>query len=318
MDGMSPGGAAPSVNESTPCLLIRSRSGPGVVGVPARENSSSTGFSNSWSVLETCISPMWPTLTSRTPMHETRIVSRDVGTAVVEHVPSDGMSLEKSDRLCRALLYSISHDLRTPLTAIRAIAAALRSADVDGDQRDAMLADVDHEAERLARLLANLLEASRIEAGAVRPMLVRVPVEELCRVSVNDARAALGCRLVGLDLTAHLAPILIDETMIRQALVNLLENAARHDPGPLSVRARRAGGFLEIRVIDHGPGVPASERERIFEAFQRLGDQPDGRRRGTGLGLAIARGFLAAHGGDVRVETTIGGGATFVVSLPIR
>jgi hypothetical protein len=131
------------------------------------------------------------TLTSHTPMHDTRSGAADVGTAVSGHIPPDGTS-RASEGLCRALLYSVSHNLRTPLTAIRTITAALQSADLDVVQRDAMLADVDHEAERLARLLSNLLEAARVEGGALRPTLLRVPVEELCRAEVHDARASLG------------------------------------------------------------------------------------------------------------------------------
>jgi two-component system sensor histidine kinase KdpD len=226
-------------------------------------------------------------------------------------------SLEESDRLRRALLHSVSHDLRTPLTAIRTIAAALRGADVEKEQRDAMLADVEHEASRLTRLVTNLLEVSRVESGALRPVRVPVPVEELLRASIDDARTALGDRQIELDVEPHLPPVDVDETMLRQVLVNVLENAAIHDPGPLKLRAIRAGRRLEIRVIDHGPGVPEAERQRIFEAFQRLRSPSKARERGTGLGLAIARGFIEAHNGTIRVETTIGGGATFVVSLPL-
>jgi two-component system, OmpR family, sensor histidine kinase KdpD len=115
----------------------------------------------------------------------------------------------------------------------------------------------------------------------------------------------------------RLPPVAVDEAMIRRALVNLLENAARHDPGPLALRAAQVGDFLEISVVDHGPGVPASDQLRIFEAFRRLREHPGGRQSGAGLGLTIARGFVEAHGGDVRVETTSGGGATFIASLPI-
>jgi two-component system, OmpR family, sensor histidine kinase KdpD len=224
-------------------------------------------------------------------------------------------SLEESDRLRRALLHSVSHDLRTPLTAIRTIAAALRGGDVDDAERDSMLGDVEHEASRLTRLVTNLLEVSRVESGALRPVRVPVPVEELCRAAVDDARTALADHAVEIDVEAHLPPIEVDETMLRQVLVNLLENAANHDPGPLKLRALRAGRRLELRVIDHGPGVPQAERQRIFEAFQRLRSRGGARERGTGLGLAIARGFVEAHGGTIRVETTLGGGATFVVSL---
>ncbi|MEO9176413.1 MAG: ATP-binding protein, partial [Gaiellales bacterium] len=226
-------------------------------------------------------------------------------------------SLEESDRLRRALLHSVSHDLRTPLTAIRTIAAALRDADVEKTQRDSMLADVEHEAGRLSRLVANLLEVSRVESGSLRPALMPVPVDELCRAAVDDARLTLGDHVVELDVEPHLPAVDVDETMLRQVLVNLLENAAIYDPGPIKLRAVRAGRRLELRVIDHGPGVPEAERQRIFEAFQRLRTPGRAPERGTGLGLAIARGFVEAHAGTIRVETTIGGGATFVVSLEL-
>ena len=132
----------------------------------------------------------------------------------------------------------------------------------------------------------------------MHPNRVPVPVEELCRGALDDARLALGEHVVELDLEPHLPPVEVDETMLRQVLVNLLENAAAHDPGPLRLRALRAGRRLELRVIDHGPGVPEAERQRIFEAFQRLRARDGVRERGTGLGLAIVRGFVEAHGGN--------------------
>jgi len=144
-----------------------------------------------------------------------------------------------------------------------------------------------------------------------------VPVEELCRAALDDARLALGEHLVQIDVEPDLPPVEVDETMLRQVLVNLLENAAAHDPGPIVLRARRAGTRLELRVADHGPGVPEAERERVFEAFERLRARDGVRGRGTGLGLAIVRGFVEAHGGTIHVETTPGGGATFVVSLAL-
>jgi two-component system sensor histidine kinase KdpD len=180
-----------------------------------------------------------------------------------------------------------------------------------------MLADVEHEAGRLTRLVANLLEVSRVESGALRPVRLPVPVDELLRAAVDDARSALAGRPVEIDVEPHLPPVEVDETMLRQVLVNLLENAATADSGPLKIRALRAGRRVELRIIDHGPGVPEAERQRIFEAFQRLRTRDGAPERGTGLGLAIARGFVEAHGGSIRVETTIGGGATFIVSLPL-
>ena len=142
-----------------------------------------------------------------------------------------------------------------------------------------------------------------------------MPVEELCRAAVDDARLSLGDHVVEIDVEPHLPPVDVDETMLRQVLVNLLENAANHDPGPLKLRALRAGTRLELRVIDHGPGVPEAERQRIFEAFQRLRARGGVRERGTGLGLAIAARLRRGARGSIRVETTLGGGATFVVSL---
>jgi two-component system, OmpR family, sensor histidine kinase KdpD len=180
-----------------------------------------------------------------------------------------------------------------------------------------MLADVEHEAGRLTRLVSNLLEVSRVESGSLRPVRVPVPVEELCRMALDDARHALGEHVVELEIEPHLPPVEVDETMIRQVLVNLLENAATYGRDPLKLRALRAGRRIELRVIDHGPGVPEAERQRIFEAFQRLRTSGRVRERGTGLGLAISLGFVEAHHGTIRVETTIGGGATFVVSLPL-
>jgi two-component system sensor histidine kinase KdpD len=227
-------------------------------------------------------------------------------------------ALEESDRLRRALLHSVSHDLRTPLTAIRTIAAALRGAETDRAQRNAMLGDIEHEAGRLTRLVANLLELSKVESGALRPVRVPVPVDELCRLAVDDARLALGDHVVELDIEPHLPPVTVDETMLRQVLVNLLENAAAHDPGPLLLRALRGGGRLELRVIDHGPGVPEAERERVFEAFQRLRARDGVRGRGTGLGLAIVRGFVEANGGKVWVESLPSQATSFVVELPVE
>jgi two-component system sensor histidine kinase KdpD len=243
------------------------------------------------------------------------VVALSAARAEMEEQVVRRRSLEESDRLRRALLHSVSHDLRTPLTAIRTIAAALRSAEIAPRDRDAMLADVEQEARRLGRLVTNLLEVSRVESGALRPARLPVPVEELCRGALDDARLTLGEHVVELDIEPSLPPVEVDETMLRQVLVNLLENAAAHDPEPIRLRALRAGGRLELRVIDHGPGVPEAERERIFEAFQRLRARDGVRERGTGLGLAIVRGFVEAHGGTIHVETTPGGGATFVVSL---
>jgi two-component system, OmpR family, sensor histidine kinase KdpD len=221
-------------------------------------------------------------------------------------------SLEETDRLRTALVQSVSHDLRTPLTAIRALAGALRDTTDDATRRS-LADDVATEAARLARLVESMLDLSRIEAGALRLRRARVPIEDVVWAAI-EAAVSLPDSAVHVELADDLPAPVIDETMIRQVLVNLLENAALHggaDRG-VDVRVGRADGTLEIGIADHGPGVPAAERERIFEPYARLGSG-----RGSGLGLAIARGFVVAHGGTLRLLETPGGGATFVVALPL-
>jgi two-component system, OmpR family, sensor histidine kinase KdpD len=223
---------------------------------------------------------------------------------------------EETNRMRRALLQSVSHDLRTPLTAIRALATTLDSAELDEAARHAMLVDIESEAGRLTRLVTSLLDLSRIEAGALEPARTAMPVEELLDGAVEAVGLSTGGRGIDVRVAAGLPTVAVDETMVRQVLVNLLENAARHDRGtsPIMLVARPSGDDVEIRVVDHGPGVSESERTRIFEPYLHLpgsGSQP-----GTGLGLAIARGFVEANDGSIVAEGTPGGGATFVVTLP--
>ncbi|MGH3100263.1 MAG: sensor histidine kinase, partial [Thermoleophilia bacterium] len=165
------------------------------------------------------------------------------------------------------------------------------------------------------RLVHNLLDMSRIEAGALDPHLVEVSVAELVGPVVRRARAAASQR-VEVDVPEELAPVLADPVRLDQVLTNLLDNARRYAAGsPVQVVARQDGDRIELRVVDHGPGIPVPERERVFDQFYRLkggGKRPEG----TGMGLAICRGIVQAHGGDLQVETTRGGGATFVLTLP--
>jgi two-component system sensor histidine kinase KdpD len=244
------------------------------------------------------------------------ILGLALGRARLEHEGVMLQALTETDRLRTALLQSVSHDLRTPLTAITASASALRE-DVPEHERDALLGGIEHEARRLVHLVDNMLDLSRIEAGALSPRRTLMPVDELLYGAVDDASAALDGRYVDVDGAAELPPVDVDETMIRQVLVNLLENASRADPDDaIGLYASSTGEKLRITVVDHGPGVPEAERRRIFEPYYRLRKTHD-HRAGTGLGLAISRGFVEAHGGTLRVEPTPGGGATFVVELPL-
>jgi two-component system, OmpR family, sensor histidine kinase KdpD len=227
------------------------------------------------------------------------------------------LALQETDRLRTALLNSVSHDLRTPLASIKASASSLLDREVrwDDAERDDFLATINTEADRLTRLVHNLLDMSRIEAGALDPRLVESSVAEVTGPPARRARAASGQR-VEVDVPEELPPILADPVRLDQVLTNLLDNARSYAAGsPVQVVARQAGDTVELRVVDHGPGIPVPERERVFDQFYRV---ESGRRpEGTGMGLAICRGIVLAHGGTLRVETTPGGGASFVLTLPV-
>jgi two-component system, OmpR family, sensor histidine kinase KdpD len=244
------------------------------------------------------------------------ILGLALGRARLEHEGVMLQALKETDKLRTALLQSVSHDLRTPLTAITASASALHES-VPEHERDALLGGIENEARKLTRLVDNMLDLSRIEAGALQTRRTLMPVDELLYAAVDDAAAALAGQIVDVDGAAELPPVSVDETMIRQVLVNLLENASRADPDDaVGLYASSTGEMLRISVVDHGPGVPEAERRRIFEPYYRLRKGHD-QRAGTGLGLAISRGFVEAHGGTIRVEPTAGGGATFIVELPL-
>ncbi|HLJ68799.1 MAG TPA: DUF4118 domain-containing protein [Chloroflexota bacterium] len=225
--------------------------------------------------------------------------------------------IEESDRLKSTLLNAVSHDLRTPLASIKASATALLLADVpwSREQGRELLQAIDQEADRLNRLVGNLLDLSRIEAGVLRPVLDWYDMQEVVDGVLPRLQAVLGDRPFVVDVQPGIPLVQFDLLRIEELIVNLFDNAVKYTPSgsPLELRVRHDSGGLILKVIDHGPGV--SDASRIFEAFYqgRLhgDDQP-----GTGLGLAICRGVAEAHGGHLHVETTPGGGATFVLTLP--
>jgi two-component system, OmpR family, sensor histidine kinase KdpD len=229
-------------------------------------------------------------------------------------------NLVETDRLRTALLNSVSHDLRTPLASIKAAASSLLDPEVEwGEaQRREFLVTIDEAADRLTRLVHNLLDMSRIESGALDPHLAETALADVAGPVVRLARAATRQR-IDVDLPDSLPPVSVDPVLLEQVLGNLLDNALRYAPsGPVTLSARHIPerGRVEVRVADHGPGIPVPERERVFDQFYRL--KRGGRRpEGTGMGLAICRGIVDALKGGVRVETTPGGGATFVVTLPV-
>jgi two-component system sensor histidine kinase KdpD len=223
-------------------------------------------------------------------------------------------SLRQSDAVKTAVLRAVSHDLRSPLTAIRAASDGLASRvlTLDSSDRETLLETIRIEVRRLERLVENLLDLSRLDAG---PALRR---PEVWTVDIVLARALeqLGSDAdrVAVSLDPSQVPIRVDAAQIERVLVNLLENALKFSSptDPVSVSASRAARRVLISIRDHGTGIAEADRERIFEPFERGGEG-----RGSGLGLAIARGFAEANGGVVRVESSIEqGGSTFVLDLP--
>ena len=225
--------------------------------------------------------------------------------------------LEQIDLQRSALLRSVSHDLRTPLSTIQAVASDLRSdTPYDGRTRNELLGIVSDEADRLNRLVTNLLSLSRIEAGAMAPDRQAVDLSELVHDRVNHlARLLDDVRLV-IEMPDDLPLVDGDYTQLEQLVTNLLENAARHAPQGSAVTIRgtsETSGIVVLSVEDHGMGISIEDRERIFQPFCR-GDGS----KSSGIGLAICKGVAESHGGHISVHDTDGGGATFVTSLPVR
>ncbi len=225
-------------------------------------------------------------------------------------------ALRHADALKTALLRAVSHDLRTPLMAISTSAGALARHDlvIDDADRAELLATILAASDRLDHLVGNLLDLSRLQAGAAPPEQERLELEELV-VGALDELGEEGNR-IEVTFSDELPEVRVDPHQIRRVLVNLLENALKYSPSEEAVRVQVAatGSEAVVRVIDHGPGVPPDERERIFEPFHRGSGR--GEAAGAGLGLAIARGFAEANGGRIWVESRSGQGATFVLALP--
>ena len=239
---------------------------------------------------------------------ELAALSRERDRMQAEAVEAE--ALRRSDELKTALLRSISHDLRTPLTSIIAGGAALGSASTTPEERAELSAAIVAEGGRLSRLVENLLDMSRLEAGKAEPHREQT---DLADVLEGAREAVSGAGLVRLALDPELPPVRVDASQLERAFANLLENAIRHGGGrPVRVTSRAIDAKIAIRVVDQGPGIPESEQRRIFEPFQH----GDAAGAGSGLGLAIARGFVEANGGELGVESLPGQGSSFVVSLP--
>lgn len=225
--------------------------------------------------------------------------------------------LAEADRMRTALLAAVSHDLRTPLASAKAAVTSLRSAEVEFDpaDRDELLATADESLDRLGRLVANLLDMSRLQAGVLGLSLAPIGLED----AVSRALDELGEEAsdVVVRLPAHLPAVRADPGLLERVLVNLVANALRFSPEgqPPAVRASEHDGVVDLRVVDRGPGMPHEQWDQVFLPFQRLGDRHN--HAGVGLGLALSRGLAEAMGGSVVPEDTPGGGLTIVLRLPV-
>ncbi len=231
--------------------------------------------------------------------------------------------LQRTDALRAALLSSVSHDLRTPLTSIKAAASSLLQEDVEWDkeERRGFAQAIEHEADRLNRLVGNLLDMTRIEEGALKPEKEVYSLTSL----IHDVLGRLDPLLKRRVVHTHLPPndlllVELDYLEIDQVLTNLIENAVRYTPveSPIEVSAYIEGKQVVMSVADRGPGIPSGDLERVFDKFYRVlhGQHPTGYPSGSGLGLAVCKGLVEAHGGCIWAELREGGGLIVFVVLP--
>jgi two-component system, OmpR family, sensor histidine kinase KdpD len=224
--------------------------------------------------------------------------------------------IAEADKMRAALLAAVSHDLRTPLASAKAAVTSLRSPDIqwDAEDRDELLATADESLDRLAHLVENLLDMSRLQAGAVSMFPRPAGLDEVVARALDDIGAA--SRDVTVDIPGSLPAIHVDPGILERVIVNLTRNALRYSPPdkPPLLTGSALGDRVELRITDRGPGIPAAQWDRMFVPFQRLGDTDN--TTGVGLGLALSRGLTEAMGGTLDPEETPGGGLTMVLSLP--
>lgn len=231
--------------------------------------------------------------------------------------------LTEADKMRTALLAAVSHDLRTPLASAKASVTSLRNRDItfSDDDRAELLATADESLDRLSRLVTNLLDMSRLQAGVLGVSADVIGVDDVVPRALDELGAQ--AKPVRLDIPPELPPVLADPGLLERILVNLLGNALRYSPpdNPPTIMATESGDAVELRVVDHGPGIPGDQRDQVFLPFQRLGDR--NKHTGVGLGLALSAGLAEAMGGSITPETTPGGGLTMtlrliVATLPTR
>lgn len=223
----------------------------------------------------------------------------------------------ETEQLRSSLLSSVSHDLRTPLAVITGAASAIVEGKLlDEATRQDLMKTIIDEAERLNRLIRNLLDMTRLESGAIQVKKEWLPVEEVVGSALNRLDARLAEREIRVELPPALPLVPIDPILVELLLINLLENAAKYSLGAIEIRSTVMPSEVLLEVADHGPGVSPGNETRIFEKFHRA--VHEGTPGGVGLGLAICRAIVAAHGGRIWAQNRVEGGASFKIALPIR
>ncbi len=224
--------------------------------------------------------------------------------------------IAEADRMRTALLTAVSHDLRTPLASAKAAVTSLRSPEItwDAADREELLATADESLDKLTRLVGNLLDMSRLQAGAMSVFCRPTGLEEVVAAALDQLGPA--SRDVIVDIPESLPEVQVDPAILERVIVNLTGNALRYSPPgkPPLLAASALGDRVELRVVDRGPGIPADDRDRVFVPFQRLGDTDN--TTGVGLGLALSRGLTEVMGGTLDPDETPGGGLTMIISLP--
>jgi two-component system, OmpR family, sensor histidine kinase KdpD len=224
--------------------------------------------------------------------------------------------IAEADRMRTALLAAVSHDLRTPLASAKAAVTSLRSADIQwgAEDRNELLATADESLDRLAHLVDNLLDMSRLQAGALAVFPRPAGLDDIVARALDDLGIAR--KAVVVDIPDTLPAVRVDPGILERVIVNLAGNALRYSPpgSPPLLTASVLSDRVELRVVDRGPGIPEQDRDRMFVPFQRLGDTDN--TTGVGLGLALSRGLTEAMGGTLDPEETPGGGLTMTLSLP--
>ena len=229
---------------------------------------------------------------------------------------AEAEATRQADAAKTVILHAVSHDLRSPLTAIRTAAAGLREDETTAEDRSALIEAIEQEADRLTRLISNLLDLSRIEAGAVHPRTDWCDLLDVISTTVSNVREIHEPGRIQIELDSELPLVRADASQLERVFSNLIENALRFSPSaePVRISGGVGGGKVTVRVVDLGPGVPASERSAIFEPFH---SGRRGGREGVGLGLAISKGFVEANGGELRLQADAADGTAFAVSFPL-